>query len=102
MTPADELRAAAKLLREAADDLGDWRYDERMGFVRDRNGDLVCEASESEGAWIALMGPDKAPSLASWLDVTADSMPQGFVHSAEQEAALSFARSILATQGDKA
>lgn len=100
MTPADELRAAAAKLREMADDLGEWRYDDGNTMVRDRNGDIVAvHVHQGDGAWIALMGPGKAEPLAVWLDeaagpldlwnTTLDAM------NAQSRAAVLFARAVL-------
>jgi hypothetical protein len=72
VTPVEELRAAAKKLREMADDLGEWWYDEDITHVRDRNGDLVTGSGREEGRWIALLGPQRAEPLAAWLEAEAD------------------------------
>lgn len=72
MNPIEELRAAAKRLREMADDLGEWWYDENITHVRDRNGDLVGGSGREEGRWMALMGPQCAEPLAVWLEAEAD------------------------------
>ena len=75
-------------------------YDDGNTMVSDHNGNLVAaNVNQGDGIWIALLGPDKADPLAAWLDASAQSMPWQFVHSAEQAAALAFARSILHTEG---
>lgn len=72
MNPAEELRAAAAKLREMAQGLGEWRYDEEWGFIRDgKRARPVAEVGRRDAAWIALMGPDKAALLADWLESSA-------------------------------
>ncbi|MGW4127995.1 hypothetical protein [Amycolatopsis japonica] len=86
MTPADELRAAAAKLREMAaaatqprkpeygwdfldrDELRDPSYTD---IVCSQNGGIAAVASFvdwPDAAWIALMGPNVAEPLASWLE----------------------------------
>jgi hypothetical protein len=71
MTPAEELRAAAKKLRKMSDDLGEWWYDDNITHVRDRNGDLVTAAGPEDGRWMALLGPQLAEPLAGWPEAEA-------------------------------
>jgi hypothetical protein len=82
--PVEILRAAAAKLREMADDLGDWWHDEKLGYVRDSNGDLVAEVCGNEGRWIAKMGPGKAGILAQWLDGEASHV-DGYASSCGEE-----------------
>lgn len=78
--PAEELRAAATQLRDTAA-----RAAKEMpppwGLEAGFNGEwligsatphLVANARKPAADWIALMSPDKAESLADWLDATAD------------------------------
>lgn len=113
MTPADELRAAAAKLRERAkaatagewtvvrDDVGGGKFCTgvwaQMGLV---GGQYVTEemhSREADAAWIALMGPDKAESLAAWLDEDAREIEtvQDVVDINPNWPALVFARAVL-------
>lgn len=108
MTPAEELRAAAVKLREMAgnasyetsDRLSTWEYDD--GHVWDERGVVVISTDAGpEGAWIALMGPDKADLIAVWLESsakTAEALCATWQHNPLELTdphALAFARSVL-------
>jgi hypothetical protein len=80
-----------------AEDEDAWRYDANLGYVRDRNGDVVCGADPSLGRWIAAMSPAVAEPLAAWLENTAlwiESEPR-----IDDKHALDFARLITHTEG---
>jgi hypothetical protein len=84
LTPADELRAAAHLIRRHADGVtpGPWKseasvqYGHRVGAADNsawvaRTGDRDEEHSARDADWIALMHPVLGAALAEWLDGTA-------------------------------
>ena len=79
MKPAEELRAAAKLLRERAAELtqGAWKYQPgppRAEVVAEEGGWIIATSLHIEDddlRWMALMGPDKAELLAVWLETEA-------------------------------
>jgi hypothetical protein len=84
VTPAEEMRAAAKLLRDRAQPCtqGPWRYSpgsqrndyDTAEVIAEEGGWIVATSRnryESDFVWIALMGPDKAELLATWLETEA-------------------------------
>ena len=118
MTPADEMRAAAKLLREkaAAATPGPWEIEYayqsdrpqavfRMDPAEPDDLDMALGVGimdePADNAWVALLGPDKAEPLACWLDVAARMTNIGCRMagreslSVEQRAARDLVRSIL-------
>lgn len=112
MTPAEELRAAAAKLREAAGGAtpGVWAkcWDALVGgaavslprYIQEDGGAEVCIADfvkPGDAEWIALMGPDKAEMIAVWLDDEARDATQleGFVTFSDNWPALLFARAVL-------
>jgi hypothetical protein len=116
LTPADELRAAAHLIRRHADGVtpGSWkseaslRYGHRVGAANNsawvaRTGEHDEENSARDADWIALMQPSIGLSLADWLEAEATG-PLADLHSDRcQErgctvnAALAVARAINGT-----
>lgn len=87
MTPADEMRAAAKLLRERATDLtqGHWSYQPGppcAEVVAEEGGWIIATSRHVEDddlRWVALMSPSLAPLLVDWLETEAN------CHGAAQE-----------------
>ena len=99
MDPAEELRHAAKLLREraGASDPGPWTVVPPAKF-----GELtlvqgadwaVARSHGNEAAYIALMHPGVALALAGWLDQTATDEEYGEVTGFDE--ALAVARAVL-------
>lgn len=88
MTPAEELRAAAKLLRETAEQAtpGPWGVEsvasESIGvlsypahaFVATIGVRTADESVTADAAWIALVSPALAKPLAAWLDSRAQAL----------------------------
>ena len=110
--PADELRAAAQLLRERATapyvQPGPWHVHEAYGFLRvdnDRDktseawtvksGADVAEENRGTAEWIALMHPGVGEALADWLEATADYCTVSVTHPTHVVRALAVARALL-------
>lgn len=82
MTPVEELRQAAAILRERAHKAAPapWRFEGMQ--VRDSKGHLVIKHTwPQEADWILTVSPDVAEPLAAWLDYEANrllSFPDGY------------------------
>jgi hypothetical protein len=123
MTPAEELRAAAALLREKATEATDGPWEIEYSYAGDRpqalfrmNPDHPDDVDEALGVgvmdepadnvWVALMSPAMAEPMAAILETCArmaylwagtSGRPDAM--SSESEAALAFARAITKAAG---
>lgn len=92
--PAEELRAAATLIRETESrTLGNgrpWRHapGRPSDSVRTESGYEIAYGDDPNSLrWIVLMSPDKAETLADWLDAEADTWPTTPAHTSTEPAA---------------
>jgi hypothetical protein len=108
MTPVEELRAAATLIRETASKAtpgGRATHPSAAGTGAVdvlANGTYIAqECTGPDAEWIALMSPDKAEPIAAWLERCAEDLADARHYVDEPvscEHALTVARQILGRQ----
>lgn len=114
MTPAETLRAAAKLLREIAKNAapGPWgvEYENSKSLsVLSYSGQAFvafigvedAPGVRGDAAWISLVHPGLAEPLAAWLDATAEQYSRSGCEPAMADRALAVARTVLDQPADR-